>query len=74
MASENGFHSAAREDFQQYLGQVGTALTTLRPSGTIRIGENRIDAVSVGDFINSEATIKVVQVEGPKIYVEEILT
>ena len=74
MASESGFHSAAREDFQQYLGQVGTALTTLRPSGTIRIGENRIDAVSVGDFINSEATIKVVQVEGAKIYVEEILT
>jgi len=74
MASESGFHSAAREDFQQYLGQVGIALTTLRPSGTIRIGENRIDAVSVGDFISSEATIKVVQVEGPKVYVEEILT
>ena len=73
MVSEQGFHSAPREDFQHYIGQLGTALTTLRPSGTIRIGEDRLDAISIGNFVDPESTVKVVQVEGANVYVEEVL-
>ena len=73
MVSEQGFHSAPREDFQHYIGQLGIALTTLRPSGTIRIGEDRLDAISIGNFVDPESTVKVVQVEGANVYVEEVL-
>ncbi len=72
MDSASGFHSAPREDFRHYIGQFGTALTTLRPAGTIRIGEDRLDAVSIGEFIDPESTVKVIRIEGVNVYVEEV--
>ena len=72
MDTEMGYHSASAEDFQAYLGQSGTALTPLRPSGTARIGDKRVDVVTVGDFIAQDSSVKVVQVEGPKVFVEAV--
>ena len=72
MDTESGYHSAGSEDFQGYLGKSGTALTPLRPSGTARIGGNRVDVVTVGDFIAQDSTVKVVDVEGPKVFVEAV--
>ena len=72
MDTESGYHSAGSEDFQGYLGKSGTALTPLRPSGTARIGSNRVDVVTVGDFIAKDSTIKVVEVEGSKVFVEAV--
>ena len=72
MDSELGYHSASKEDFQSYLGKTATALTPLRPSGTVRLGDKRLDVVTVGDFVDAEASVKIVDVEGSKIFVEEI--
>ena len=72
MDTEMGYHSASSEDFQAYLGKSGTALTPLRPSGTARIANNRVDVVTVGDFIPQDSNIKVVSVEGPKVFVEAV--
>ncbi len=72
MDSELGYHSASREDFQSYLGKTATALTPLRPSGTVRLGDKRLDVVTVGDFVDAEASVKIVDVEGSKIFVEGI--
>jgi membrane-bound serine protease (ClpP class) len=72
MDSEMGYHSAAREDFQSYLGQTGIALTPLRPAGTMRFGTKRLDVVTVGDFIEPETHVKIVDVEGSKIFVETV--
>ena len=72
MDSELGYHSASRDDFQSYLGKTATALTPLRPSGTVRLGDKRLDVVTVGDFIDAEASVKIVEVEGSKIFVEAI--
>ena len=41
MGTDIGYHSSGSEDFQAYLGQSGTALTPLRPSGTARIADKR---------------------------------
>jgi len=55
------------------LGKVGTALTILRPAGTIIIIHNeRIDVVSEGDFIEQNAKVKVIKVEGARIVVREV--
>ena len=72
MDTESGYHSSSSEDFQAYLGKSGTALTPLRPSGTARIANNRVDVVTVGDFIARDSNIKVVSVEGPKVFVESV--
>ena len=72
MDTEMGYHSSSSEDFQAYLGQSGTALTPLRPSGTARIANNRVDVVTVGDFIARDSNVKVVSVEGSKVFVEAV--
>jgi membrane-bound serine protease (ClpP class) len=72
MDSAMGYHSAGEEDFQSYLGKTGVAITPLRPAGTVRVGDKRLDVVTVGDFIASETSVKIVNVEGSKIFVEAI--
>lgn len=54
------------------IGLEGYALTALRPAGTVVIGDERIDVVSEGNFIQKSAKIKVIKVEGAKIVVREI--
>ena len=51
LGSDEGYNSAAAEDYSEYLGQTGVALTVLRPAGTAMIENKRLDVVSVGDFI-----------------------
>lgn len=50
----------------------GTSITPLRPSGTAMIAGERIDVVTEGGFINVNAPIIVVKVEGGRIVVKEI--
>lgn len=54
------------------LGLEGYALTVLRPAGTIVIGDERIDVVSEGEFIQKSVKVKVIKVEGARIVVREI--
>ena len=72
MDTEMGYHSSSTENFQDYLGQSGTALTPLRPAGTVRIGDKRLDVVTAGDFIPQNSNVKVIEVEGSKVFVEAI--
>ena len=72
MDSGAGFHSAPREDFQDYVGKTGIALTPLRPAGTVRVEDARIDVVTAGDFIVRDTPVKIINVEGSKIFVEAI--
>lgn len=72
MSSDIGFHSAGDEDYQSYVGQTGTAITPLRPAGTIRLAGKRVDVLTAGDFIPSETTVKVIEVEGSKVFVEAL--
>ena len=71
LGSDKGYNSAAKEDYSEYLGQTGVALTALRPAGTAMIENKRLDVVSVGDFIDIDMPVRIVGVEGSKIVVEE---
>ncbi len=51
------------------LGMVGFALTVLRPSGKVEIGDEIFDAVSEDGFINKGEEVKVVKDEAGQIYV-----
>lgn len=65
---EKGYTS--QEDYSRYLYERGTTITILRPSGTIRIGKERVDAVANGSFIDRDVTVRVISVEGGRIVVE----
>ncbi|MBX9973085.1 nodulation protein NfeD [Cytobacillus firmus] len=56
----------------ELIGLEGYALTSLRPSGTVVIGDERIDVVSEGGFILKGAKVKVVKAEGSRIVVREV--
>ena len=69
LGSDKGYNSAAKEGYSEYLGQTGVALTALRPAGTAMIENKRLDVVSVGDFIEVDVPIQVINVEGSKVMV-----
>lgn len=68
-SSDQGYVSnLSRTDL---LNKEGITLTPLRPSGTIIIGNERIDAVTEGGFIDANAKVIVVKVEGVRVVVRE---
>lgn len=54
------------------LGQEGSALTILRPGGTARIGDRRVDVVADETFIDAGSRVKVIRVEGNHVVVRKI--
>ena len=53
----------------ELVGATGTALTDLRPVGTCKINDRRIECLAEGGVIDSGARIKVVSVQGNDVKV-----
>ncbi|MGM0874316.1 MAG: NfeD family protein [Bacillota bacterium] len=68
--TESGYVS--NKSRTELLGLEGVALTSLRPSGTAVIAEERLDVVTEGGYINQGQKVKVVKVEGSRIVVREL--
>lgn len=62
-----GYTHAETKD--HLLGQTGKTLTSLRPAGSISLDGLRIDVLSDGEFINKGVSVKVIRVEGTKVFV-----
>lgn len=62
----------ASKDLTHWLYKEGVAITPLRPSGTSQIGEELVDVVTEGSFIEMGRKVKVVRVEGTRVVVREI--
>ncbi|MBD2869480.1 NfeD family protein [Paenibacillus arenilitoris] len=71
LTTEEGYLSADVK--VSLLGKVGVTVTPLRPSGTVLIGDERIDVVTAGEFVNANRKVKVVKAEGTWIVVKETL-
>ena len=56
----------------ELVGQTGVAFTTLRPSGTAMINNQRVDVVADGVLIEQGTAIKVVAVEGLRVVVRQV--
>jgi membrane-bound serine protease (ClpP class) len=59
-------------DLAAWVGREGVAVTNLRPSGTVMIGDTRLDAVTDGDYVGSGTKVKVTLVSGNRMVVEKI--
>lgn len=69
LATEGGYIPGP--DRSNLLGEVGTAITVLRPSGTALFQDERVDVVTDGSFINSGQKVKVIHVDGTRVVVRE---
>lgn len=54
------------------LGEVGTTISELRPSGTARFGEQRVDVSTEWGFVEPGTPVQVVEVEGTRIVVKKV--
>lgn len=67
-----GYLSAPNRD--DLVGIDGVALTDLRPSGTARVGNERLDVVTEGDWIRAGEPVTVVRSEGYRHVVRRLVT
>ncbi|QYR24211.1 nodulation protein NfeD [Paenibacillus sp. sptzw28] len=69
LTTAEGYVSTA--DKASYLGQKGRSITPLRPAGTARIGTERVDVVTSGEFIGADVAVEVIKVEGTRVVVQQ---
>jgi membrane-bound serine protease (ClpP class) len=62
MGQSEGYTTALART--ELVGQAGVALTDLRPAGTARIGSERVDVVTEGEYVSQGAAVRVVRSEG----------
>jgi membrane-bound serine protease (ClpP class) len=60
------------QSYEHLLNKSGKALTPLRPAGIILVEGKKYDVVTEGDMIAKGSEVKVIKVEGNKIYVKAI--
>ncbi|MCK5312274.1 MAG: serine protease [Desulfobacteraceae bacterium] len=70
LSKEEGVMSQ-RKEMDQLLNASGIAITDLRPAGSIKIDNKRIDAVTQGEYIDKGTVVCVIEVTGNQIIVKE---
>ena len=61
-ASDEGYVSSRRR--VELVGMDGVAVTDLHPSGTAQFGDERVDVVSEGSFVEAGTAVRVVRADG----------
>ncbi len=62
----------AASSVSRLVGKQGVAVTALRPTGSTRIGDEMIDVVTDGQYLEAGSAVKVRLVEGSRIVVEPV--
>ena len=72
-APERSFVQRAAEqpDLDRFLHRTGYALSTLRPSGSARLGDDRVDVITRGEMLEKGTRVRVIQVEGNRVVVRQ---
>lgn len=63
----------AAESVGPAVGQVGRAITPLRPSGKAQFGDEVVDVVAAGGFVDSGVPVRVVEAQAFKLTVEAVI-
>jgi membrane-bound serine protease (ClpP class) len=72
LSAAQGPEYVTSADFGAFRGRAGTAASYLRPAGIASIDGRRVDVLTEGEFIAAGTPIRVVRVEGARIFVEPI--
>jgi membrane-bound ClpP family serine protease len=63
---------AAGRDFSALLGAIGVAATTLRPAGIARFGDEFVDVVTDGSYVQAGSRVQIIEIEGIRVVVKEV--
>jgi len=74
LSAAQGPEYVTSADFGALRGRAGTATSFLRPAGIASIDGRRIDVLTAGEFIAAGTPIRVVRVEGARIFVEPLVS
>ncbi len=70
---ETAIPTASLPGWQQVdLGDVGTTVSPLRPSGKMQFGELMVDVVTEGDFVEKGCDVKVIGKQGARVIVRQV--
>ena len=72
MTAESGYVAVEQNAFSDLVGLQGVTLSICRPSGKAKIGTERYDVVSEGDFIEKDEQVIVKKVDGNKIVIKKL--
>jgi membrane-bound serine protease (ClpP class) len=72
LAAAQGPEYVASANYGNLRGQTGTAVSFLRPAGIASIDGRRVDVLTSGEFIAQGTPIRVVRVEGARVFVEPL--
>ena len=63
-------YTSAIEGLDEYVGLEAVAVTPLRPAGTVKVGDKRLDAVTQGTFYPTGAKVTILDVEANSVVVD----
>lgn len=63
---------AVQPELAALLGAIGVAATPLRPAGKTQFGEEFVDVVAEGGYIQAGTRVQVVEIEGNRVVVKEV--
>jgi membrane-bound serine protease (ClpP class) len=72
LSAAQGPEYVASADHRALRGRTGTAASFLRPAGIASIDGQRVDVLTEGEFIAAGTPIRVVRVEGARVFVEPV--
>ncbi len=72
LVAEQGPEYVSSADFSYLRGKSGTAASFLRPAGVASIEGHRVDVLTQGEFIPAGTPVRVVRVEGARVFVEPV--
>ena len=61
-----------RAEVAALLGAIGGAATSLRPAGKVQFGDQYVDVVAEGSFVQPGTRVQVVEIEGNRVVVKEV--
>ncbi len=61
-----------RAELAALLGAIGVAATSLRPAGKVQFGDQFVDVVAEGGFVQPGTRVQVVEIEGNRVVVKEV--
>jgi hypothetical protein len=67
-----GTTPTGQPDYSGLLGAIGTAATPLRPAGKVQFGEQFIDVLAEGNYVETGTRVQVIEIEGNRIVVKEV--
>ena len=65
-------YTVGTKDLKRLIGGKGISITPLRPSGIVEVNGKKLDALTRGEYVDSNTKIKIISVEGNKIVVEAV--